>query len=824
MKTIGRGYWVAGWLWAALWVQSAQAIELCVNSVGTLEQALALFPLHGPGQLTIKVVQGTYAVGSQLGGIYLAANATSLALLGGYTAGCATRMIDPSNTIIDAGGATNSGLVLNFQAGREVRIESLSFTRFNDQAVLRSYMNIAGSDAGAMVVRNSRFVGNTGRQVIVAGVPRLELVNNLIADNTLAGPDRAAVLDDYLSPFNSYAVITNNTIANNSGAPGLALSSGLDASDRITEIANNIIWGNGAPDIDLSTLDHAKVALILSANVYGSVSNPGPLATLNLITNPLFVNAGAGNYALSAVSPAVNSGASFQLYGLPSSDLLGHIRIIGSGIDRGALESTIDDTTQFVVTNTADNGSNANPSPGSLRAAIKAANAASGPYLIRFDISGGCPRVLNMASPMLDVVGNVTIDGRTQTGWTPNTSEYTFNANLCLVLNGSGIAPYAFHVPAGASNARLTVLGMQFAGFGDAAIKIEGGSGHRIAGNQFGAVLLAAANQQGIHISGSAGSSLIGGFDDFGNVNLIAKSLGAGIQLDNAAGGSTIANNLIGFQPDGTGDGGNTTGVFIFNSPNNLLQYNRIGNSASNGVAISGSASSGNILQYNFIGQGQLGSVSAPNQGAGVNVLFSAHDNTIGATQTGTAGGNTINNNVGPGVWVSTSGGNGNRVLANTMRANGTGSAGVDVDLAAPGPSGNQVTSPGNGPNRLQNYPNLTSAVRLATNPPTADITATLSSTPNRSYRIDVYRNDTCDPQFPARGEASIYLGQAVLQTDANGLGVAQFSLPYLANLPGKVSATATSSLGDTSEIGTCIDVVDGMLPDILLINGFEDH
>ena len=85
MKTIGRGYWVAGWLWAALWVQSAQAIELCVNSVGTLEQALALFPLHGPGQLTIKVVQGTYAVGSQLGGIYLAANATSLALLGGYT-------------------------------------------------------------------------------------------------------------------------------------------------------------------------------------------------------------------------------------------------------------------------------------------------------------------------------------------------------------------------------------------------------------------------------------------------------------------------------------------------------------------------------------------------------------------------------------------------------------------------------------------------------------------------------------------------------------------------------------------------------------------
>lgn len=821
MKTIARGLLATVLGWAALGSPPARAIELCVNSVGTLQQALALYPLHNGGRLTIKVVQGSYLVGAQLGGAYVNQFGASLTVQGGYTAGCATRMINPSLTVLDGANAANSGLSFVFDAGQDVRFESLSFTRFDADVVLAMDMDILGDDAGAAVVRNCRFVGNGARQVIRAAVPRLEVINNLIAGNTLAGPERAAVLEGFRSPFNSFVIMTNNTIANNSGAPGLALRTGIESSDRISEIANNIIWGNGAPDIDLSTFNHANAALILSSNVYASVSNPGPLASGNLVTNPLFVNAAAGNYALSPSSPAVNSGASFQLYGLPPVDMVGVSRIIGSSIDRGALETSIDDTTQFVVTNAADNGNNTSPTAGSLRAAIKAANAANGPYLIRFAISGACPRLLNLSTPMLDVVGNVTIDGRTQSGWSPNTSRATFDANLCLILNGSGSTPYAFRVPANASGARLTVLGMQFAGFTDAAVKLEGGSGHRIAGNQFGAVPFTAANQQGIHITGAAGSSFVGGYDDPASNNLIAGSLAAGIQVDNAAGGSTLANNLIGFQPDGLGDGGNTTGIFIFNSPNNLLQYNIIGNSASNGISVSGAPSSGNTLQYNIIGGGLA---QAPNQGAGVNVLFGAHDNTIGATQNGDAGSNFIAFNRGPGVWISTSAGNGNRVLGNTLHGNGTGSPGLAIDLAAAGPSGNQVSNPGNGPNRLQNYPNLTSAILLPGTPEQIELTATLSSSVNRSFRIDVYLDSNCDPQFPARGDGYTHLGHSMLQTDANGLGSATFVLPYqpFASGPGKVSATATSGLGDTSEIGSCISVVQGTLPEPLFANGFE--
>ncbi|MCB1637039.1 MAG: hypothetical protein KDI51_20790, partial [Xanthomonadales bacterium] len=237
-------------------------------------------------------------------------------------------MVNPALTVLDGSNAVNSGLSFVFDAGQDVRFESLSWTRFDGDEVLRMDMDIQGHDSGAATVRNCRFLGNGARQIIRARVPRLELVDNLIAGNTLAGPERAAVLGDSHSNFNAFAIITNNTIANNSGAPGLMLRWD-ESSDRVGEIANNIIWGNGTPDIDLSAFNHANTALILSSNVYASVSNPGPLASNNLVANPLFVNAGAGNYALSPSSPAVNSGVGFQLYGTPSVDLVGNQRIIG---------------------------------------------------------------------------------------------------------------------------------------------------------------------------------------------------------------------------------------------------------------------------------------------------------------------------------------------------------------------------------------------------------------------------------------------------------------------------------------------------------------
>jgi hypothetical protein len=57
-----------------------------------------------------------------------------------------------------------------------------------------------------------------------------------------------------------------------------------------------------------------------------------------------------------------------------------------------------------------------------------------------------------------------------------------FNANLCIG-NGSGVYANAFRTAAGG---RLTVLGMRFGGFADASLRLDGGSGHQIYGNQIG--------------------------------------------------------------------------------------------------------------------------------------------------------------------------------------------------------------------------------------------------------------------------------------------------------------------------------------------------
>ncbi|HEU4664134.1 MAG TPA: right-handed parallel beta-helix repeat-containing protein [Dokdonella sp.] len=224
-------------------------------------------------------------------------------------------------------------------------------------------------------------------------------------------------------------------------------------------------------------------------------------------------------------------------------------------------------------------------------------------------------------------------------------------------------------MPANApASARLVVRGLGFAGFNDEAIELEGGHAHAISVNQFGAVAFTPANATAIRVTGNSGGAFIGGYDDESAVNLGSGSSSAGIYLDNAAGGSVVANNVIGFQPDGLGNGPNANGVYAFNSENNVIQYNYIGHNDSSGVILSGGGSSNNRVQYNTIGMAYGGS-PAGNGNAGVLVSFGAKDNTICAPVNAAWVGNLIVASAGAGVWVSPSGGSGNSVLDTSSRA-----------------------------------------------------------------------------------------------------------------------------------------------------------
>lgn len=808
-------------LLAGLWLPpQGRAGDFCVDTVAELVSAVNQFESVADGlTLSIKVVQGTYVVGTQLDGAYYAdGRSVGIKLLGGYTAGCAGRVLNPANTVIDG---NNVGGAFHFSLSGDANalFQGLTFTRFvSDSQVVRLALGSGTSDEAHLAIRHCRFVGNSGINIARISGAQVRFVNNVVAGNTVPANEAAVVLE-YTPLADTGIAANNNTIAHNGAGRGLKLEDVIEPSARTSEINNNLLWGHGGADLDLSTFDSLANILFVNGNTIADSVGLIPPGSGNNATNPQFVNVAALNFRTALNSPAQNSGIGYQTYGIPEKDLDGNNRVIGSGIDRGAYESTVDNGTTAFVTNTADNGSNASPSPGSLRAAIKAANAAGGPYRINFAIGTTCPQIIQMNTTMLDVTGKVTIDARTQNGWNGNSGYGHFDASLCVVLNGSGSTPYAFRVPAGAANASLAVHGLMMGGFSDAAIRLEDGRDHRISGNQFGAIPFVASNASAVRVTGASSGAFIGGFDDTAAVNLIAGSSSAGVFLDNAQGGSTVANNVIGFQTDGITQGGNQIGIYVFNSPGNVLRNNYIGWSDSTGVTLSGASSVGNIVQENFIGYDWTYGLPG-NGSAGVSVIFAAHDNTIGAPLSANYGGNLIGRNLGPGVWISPSGGAGNRVLANQFFDNQF----VDVDLGATGPTANQPGNPGTGPNRAQNHPLLGQAVRGNAANPAVSISGTLHSAPSSGYRIDVYLASSCDGSAAGRGTAEVFLGRSTVNTNVLGDASFQFLLP--GNPPlnlDQVTATATSTAtGDTSEIGNCIALSTASLPQQVFANGFE--
>ena len=802
------------------WSSAAHALDVCVETVPEIVAAFAAWDDQPEGTvLTIKVVQGSYNVGASLGGDR--GSYAGFKLLGGYTANCASRTLNPANTTIDGNNQAESGISLTTHGDANIYIEGLTFTRL----IGSTQVNLNGaafdltagqgeSDVAYYAIRHCRFTRSSGQRIVLLKAPQMRVINSQISDNTLL-PGGAALWIAYGYQADSGAAVNNSTIANNSGI-GLQVDSHDDyQSPRISEVADNILWGNSGGDLNLIPFNVQENTLLLHGNLVGNILGALPSGqNNNIAVNPQFISAAAGNYGLALASPAINSGSAYQRYGFPSIDLVGGNRVVGTSIDRGAFESSVDNRTTFVVTNGGDNGNNSSPLDGSLRAAIRAANLSTAPYTIRFAISGPCPRVINMNTPMLDVSGDVTIDARSQTSWVANTGNGVFNANLCIVLNGSGAAPYAFRVPSGASNARLALHGMMFAGFTDAAVRLEDGSNHRISGNQFGAVPFTAANRNAIRVTGAADSSYIGGStDDPAVVNLIAGSSDAGIYLDNPAGGTIVSNNLIGYQPNGSSNGGNQIGIFVFNSPANHIAQNSIGHSAATAITLSGAASDGNILQYNTLGTAAAG-IPPGNQGAGISVIFAARNSTIGAPLTSRFGGNLIFRSSGPGVWISPTGGAGNRVLGNRFLDNGA----VDIDLAVSGPSANQSTNPATGPNRLQNYPRVDSAVRANAASPTLLASGSLQSIPVSTFRLDFYAGNGCDSSAPGRGKAYVV---------SNTTGDASFALtvaapPASATNLTHITATATTSSGDTSEVGSCAALTIAPLPEPLFMSGFE--
>ena len=92
-----------------------------------------------------------------------------------------------------------------------------------------------------------------------------------------------------------------------------------------------------------------------------------------------------------------------------------------------------------------------------------------------------------------------------------------------------------------------------------------------------------------------------------------------------------------------------------------------------------------------------------------------------------------------------------------------------------------------------------------------ATITATLNSTPNTNFKLEAFKNGSCDPR--GNGEGAAYLGSTTVTTDASGNATIQTGLPGVA-LGDVITATAIATIsGDTSEFSACKTAVAAPSP-----------
>ena len=236
---------------------TSSGVTFCVSDATQLQSALTTAASNGEDDV-VQIVQGTY-VGNF---VYDSTEANSITIEGGYTAGCSSREVDPSNTVLD-GDAAGRVLELSVpeQAAASFLVDGVTLT---DGYEYGGCGVLAYSPSGTVTLTNNTITGNSGDSSGsgggVAAYGTVTLTNNTITENS------AYHSGGGVFAWSSYGTVTltNNTITgnstNNSGGGVLAWS-----SDGTVTLTNNTIKGNSANNqgggVDAYS-DYGTVALL----------------------------------------------------------------------------------------------------------------------------------------------------------------------------------------------------------------------------------------------------------------------------------------------------------------------------------------------------------------------------------------------------------------------------------------------------------------------------------------------------------------------------------------------------------------------------------
>lgn len=466
-----------------------------------------------------------------------------------------------------------------------------------------------------------------------------------------------------------------------------------------------------------------------------------------------------------------------------------------------------------------------------LRAAIEQANATDGPHDIEFAIPGAGVHTILPSTPLPGVETTLRILGFTQ----PGSAAGDVGGTIRIALDGSN-APNSggLTFELGADGCR--VEGLAITRFALGGVRLTGGS------STISKCYLGLDPDGAAAGNGSQGVLVLNGTHAIQDSVISAtttpfRPTPAGILVE--SGTARISGNYIGTDPSGSEARPNLVGIRLRTDghqiENNVISSNTISAIAFYVLLPQGQ---GTRILNNRIGTDASGDNPLPN-GSGIAFdetfrnssddaenlvegnLIAHHDGTaIDRPHHDIIRGNTIVEN-GTAIFIDR--GAQNRILENTVAHN---TLAIIVGLNFPQAVGNTIrrnsifdnfmlgidhrgenistpNDPGDadeGPNDLQNHPELLSAVGTGSS---VLIEGRLESSPSSSFALDFYASDTC-PNAPIGSEGQRFVGSTNLSTDSAGLG--EFSLTFSGPFGDDFyTATATNSGGSTSEFSPCV-------------------
>lgn len=422
---------------------------------------------------------------------------------------------------------------------------------------------------------------------------------------------------------------------------------GPNGKQNFPELFEPVINGNGTVSIPTTfrgvpardfTIDYYQ-SPAADPSTYGEGSNY--IGSINVHTD----GNGFAGWTFTSPDPIIPSQLTFTA---TATDLFGNTSefscaagVCTTGTFQQALESPEVTCIEPIVVTIDSDESDPNTADGfcdvdtsntglqcSLRAAIQEANARNGFDVINFDIPGGGVRAIQPMTALPTITERVMVNGTSQPGYSDSPLIEIRDGNNA----GNGIAIQTNNV---------TINGLAIHRFVGADIFIQGSD--NVVESCFLGIFpdgMTADNTRqaisAIAISGSSSQrNRIGGAVP-ANGNVIGNS-DAGIFLQGGANANTVINNKIGTNKLGTGALANSIGIAIAASNGNTIggildeDTNLISGNTTAGIDIT-AGSNTNRIEGNMIGTDTTGNAPLKNGFAGLVILSSAANNTIGGS------------------------------------------------------------------------------------------------------------------------------------------------------------------------------------------------